>query len=212
MAAIDRRQLLKFMAAATACAAAGPGGAIATEAASQLSRYSNGLFLLAANSNRVSDLRQGWLPIIAAALEKMNALDPDFEIRQIKQKFGRLRIYYRSHHRERLKEAVQEARVLCGKTCEECGRPGSPFNQSGFIRTLCGRHLAVRSPEISVIMLARPVDRSDRPERADVIEADVRFIYVEAQRHASGSTGSVSQLRGDTESSTTLAAKRPQTA
>lgn len=178
MADVNRRQFLELM-AATTCVAVLQGEAAATVAASQMSECSNGLFLLAANSSRVSDLRPGWLPIIAATLEKMYAIDPEFGLSRIDQKFGGLRIGYRSQHRERLRPAVEDAEFLCGKMCEECGGPGSLVNQDGFFRTLCEQHLTVRSPAISVILLARPLGESDGAKRPGVVEADVRFIYVE---------------------------------
>ena len=84
----------------------------------------------------------GWIPIIVGALEKMAAIDPSLEIRRIKQKFGGLRIYYRSERYEQLTPAVEEAELPCGKSCEECGEPGSIFNQDGCIRTPCEQHRA----------------------------------------------------------------------
>jgi hypothetical protein len=142
MADIGRRQFVASLAAATACAAAA-----GLPLADSPSSYENGLLLLATNRSRITEIRPGWLRIIAIALEKMSAIDPDLEIRQIKQKFGGLRIYYNSERRQQLQPAVEEAEVLCGKTCEECGKPGTLFSQDGFVRTLCQEH---RGERISV--------------------------------------------------------------
>jgi hypothetical protein len=111
---------------------------------SRLSACRSGLLL--ANSDRIREIGPGWIPIVAATLEKMTAIDPRLEIRQIKQKCGELRIYYRSHRYEELELAVNEAEVLCGKTCEECGRPGSLFNRDGWVRTLCEEHRTFLRP------------------------------------------------------------------
>lgn len=178
---IDRRQFVVTMAAA-ACAATKVKVIGAFAAADQPWAYPNGLWLLASSNHRVSDMRPGWLAIVAAALEKMNTIDPDLEIRQIKQKFGGLRIYYNSKNWEQLRPAVQEAELLCEKTCEECGRTGKLFDQNGCIRTLCKEHQAVRSPEISVIALPVPIETGDSCSSQQPVECDVHFIYVERQR------------------------------
>jgi hypothetical protein len=58
--------------------------------------------LLARNLHRLSDIGSGWLPIVAALLEKMTIIDPNVEILQIKQKLGGLRIYYHSTQHDEL--------------------------------------------------------------------------------------------------------------
>jgi hypothetical protein len=144
MLEIDRRQVVASVTAAVACAAAEVRGTAAISVGSRLSACRSGLLL--ANSDRIREIGPGWIPIVAATLEKMTAIDPRLEIRQIKQKCGELRIYYRSHRYEELELAVNEAEVLCGKTCEECGRPGSLFNRDGWVRTLCEEHRTFLRP------------------------------------------------------------------
>lgn len=100
-----------------------------------------GLSFLLANSGRIFDIRGGWAPIVAAAIEQILAIEPEVQIRQIKQKIGGLRIYYRSEHYEELRAIVQEAELLCEKTCEECGKRGEPVHtRRGWIRALCEEH------------------------------------------------------------------------
>ena len=54
---------------------------------------------------------------------------------QVKEKFGTLRFYYTGGN-EFISGLIWMAEALSGKTCEECGSPGTP-NDSGWIRTLC---------------------------------------------------------------------------
>lgn len=61
------------------------------------------------NGHPVGD---GWMPIVLEAHEKFLALDPDYEINQIKEKFGGLRYYVsqsnRKSHRPRVTLTSQE--------------------------------------------------------------------------------------------------------
>lgn len=97
---------------------------------------------LIANTEHLLEIGAGWLPTVTATLEKekMTAVDPKLEIRQIKQKFGGLRLYYKSKHREQLIPIVREAELRCENTCENCGRPGNAANLNGWIRTSCKEH------------------------------------------------------------------------
>lgn len=65
----------------------------------------------------------------------MITIDPELEVRQIKQKLGALRLYYESKHREQLIPIVREVELLCENACENCGRPGNAANLNGWIRT-----------------------------------------------------------------------------
>jgi hypothetical protein len=66
--------------------------------------------------------------------ERFAALDlPDLRIRQIKEKFGELRIYVDGGN-EAVSQLIQEAKEVAGVTCEGCGQPGEGFE----MRTLCG--------------------------------------------------------------------------
>jgi hypothetical protein len=137
MTEIDRRQLVGSLAASAAWAgvsvrtALAQPGNVPGEAVRRL---------LAASADRIDDIGPGWLPIIADALGKMLAIDPELEVRQIKQKLGGLRIYYRSGYWEELQAIVGQAERLCATTCEICGRRGSPCSPNGWIRTLCDAH------------------------------------------------------------------------
>jgi hypothetical protein len=137
-----RRKLVVLMAATAASAAAIPSLA-ATSTATLSLTSDRGLLLLLANADRVRDISPGWIPIVAAALARMSAIDPEVEIRQIKQKLGGLRLYFRSQRYDELEPMVREAESLCSSACEECGRAARILNCDGDIRTLCREHRPV---------------------------------------------------------------------
>ncbi len=140
MTQASRRRFIASMAATPACTAGELYGAAAMFAANSLSPRGNRLPLLIAAGHPIGEMAPGWKPIVAAALEVMTAIDPNVEIRQIKQKFGELRIYYRSQRYDELELVVKQVEILCERTCEECGSAGSIFNQNGSVRTLCEKH------------------------------------------------------------------------
>lgn len=85
----------------------------------------------------------GWYPIIVELDRDLAALDPDYELYQVKEKFGGLRYYARTHnpdHREAFKERITQAEQQCGRTCEICGAPGELHDEFSWIRTLCDQH------------------------------------------------------------------------
>jgi hypothetical protein len=61
-----------------------------------------------------------------------------FEILQVKEKFGGLRIHVNNANdpiRQRIETAIQESL----HTCEVCGQPGA-LREGGWIKTLCDEH------------------------------------------------------------------------
>lgn len=119
-----------------------------------------------------SDLPTGWYRLVdtlCSAIEVV--LGPEacaaFEVRQIKQKFGALRFYYRLDGREslhvdimmptgrqhvvisaeaagddddRVRELVDAACAASETACEVCGEPAHPRNLNGWLTTLCDVH------------------------------------------------------------------------
>jgi hypothetical protein len=137
MTEIDRRQLVVSLAASavwagvSVCTALAQPGNVPAEAVRRL---------LVTSADRIDDVGPGWLPIVADALGKMLAIDPELEVRQIKQKLGGLRIYYSSGYRKEVQSVVGQAERLCATTCEICGRRGGLCRSNGWIRTLCDAH------------------------------------------------------------------------
>jgi hypothetical protein len=69
----------------------------------------------------------GWYKIIIEANEKLKFIDPDYEIQQVKEKYGTLRYYfgskfnYESIQYKIMQTIVDYAEYLSENTCEECG-------------------------------------------------------------------------------------------
>lgn len=89
----------------------------------------------------------GWFEIIrelCAEIEKLiSALpykDHNFQVAQVKEKFGGLRFYVDftldDDVREKIYNFINEAERKCSNTCESCGAPGI-LRDGGWMRTLC---------------------------------------------------------------------------
>lgn len=87
---------------------------------------------------------RGWYPIIIELDEAMAAIDPDYELHQVKEKLGGLRYYFgmsegtSKSDRQRMDELVDAAEEKCEATCELCGDPGIRHTTPhGWLKTLC---------------------------------------------------------------------------
>lgn len=83
----------------------------------------------------------GWFELIKELCEKLEVLQlKNFEVIQVKEKFGGLRFYYSIREElERVGEIdhlIDEAGGKSYKTCETCGKPGKS-EDDGWITTLC---------------------------------------------------------------------------
>lgn len=92
----------------------------------------------------------GWYSIIIELDRDLAALDPEYELHQVKEKFGGLRFYAHTRNQD-LSEAfnarIKHAEQLCDRTCETCGAPGKLHDEFSWIRTLCDRHAEERTTE-----------------------------------------------------------------
>lgn len=101
----------------------------------------------------------GWKNIVEDVDRMLARLDPDYEIHQIKEKFGTLRYYYGTAVedetiREIMDAIISYAEMLSSKVCEGCGnssyiqktRWGNKFDDSavmketirgGWFKTIC---------------------------------------------------------------------------
>jgi hypothetical protein len=107
----------------------------------------------------------GWLSIIEELNDNLAAIDLDYEIHQIKEKFGTLRFYAQTsfgcgerwdgdlkqhivydeqaHARyEQFSALIAEAEKASGTTCEVCGEPGE-IRQSRWIKVRCDKHIDI---------------------------------------------------------------------
>lgn len=88
---------------------------------------------------------KGWHNLITETLREIEAIyqennismSDDFEILQIKQKFGELIIYSKSRLRDQVNMAIKEARIRSVRVCESCAATGRIYNQGWRISTLC---------------------------------------------------------------------------
>ena len=83
---------------------------------------------------------EGWQPLVQRLIEELEAISPDFEIMQVKEKFGGLRFY--AHFPEGLvgemQEVVDRAEADSLQVCERCGKPGTTDDDGAFwLKTLC---------------------------------------------------------------------------
>jgi hypothetical protein len=86
----------------------------------------------------------GWYPIVVALDQRLSAIDPEYVVHQIKEKFGTLR-YYCAPSGDEPNPAVSdafdaiigEAERASAVTCERCGEPGVLHETRYLVKTLC---------------------------------------------------------------------------
>lgn len=78
---------------------------------------------------------KGWMPLVLELHKKLENIYPEYEISQIKEKFGTLRYYVGSMTKEGY-ALIDAAEAESAKTCEECGHPGK-LRKGGWLKTLC---------------------------------------------------------------------------
>jgi hypothetical protein len=87
----------------------------------------------------------GWQKIVEETDAMLAYLDPDYEITQVKEKFGTLRYYFTSTHDygtieyRIMDDIVVAAEARSSRTCEVCGKLGE-VRSGSWIRTLCEEH------------------------------------------------------------------------
>lgn len=95
----------------------------------------------------IRNVGDGWKPIVQEVHDKLLALDPEYRIVQVKEKFGGLRFYFMpaspdSEAYKEMRDIVDEAEARSYSVCEECGNFGECGNSresggSSWLRTLC---------------------------------------------------------------------------
>ena len=108
---------------------------------------------------------EGWARLVEELFRKLEALLDDeqaarLEIRQIKEKFGSLRVYAQLHPgpgatelsegdaplHQHVIRLVHEAETCTLHVCDSCGAPSEIRSFAGWMTTRCDRCLAQRSP------------------------------------------------------------------
>jgi hypothetical protein len=83
----------------------------------------------------------GWYPIICGLDEQLAAIDPGYEVHQVKEKFGTLRYYARSEVSDPdgcMRALIRAAEEQCETTCELCGEPAELMTTpTSWMKTLC---------------------------------------------------------------------------
>lgn len=85
----------------------------------------------------------GWFNLIWKLCEDIEKTKPaeDFEVVQVKEKFGGLRFYV-TNSTEKVFKLINIAEEESYKICEVCGKPGSVDTKKHWVKTLCEEHRA----------------------------------------------------------------------
>ena len=67
----------------------------------------------------------GWYPIVIQLDQQLSAIDPSYEIHQVKEKFGGLRYYCSLDTDPSAEGYIKEAEDKAACTCDRCGAPGT---------------------------------------------------------------------------------------
>ncbi|WP_062384526.1 hypothetical protein [Demequina iriomotensis] len=92
----------------------------------------------------------GWYGIITRLDAELYALVGEYEINQVKEKFGGLRYYCEypdgtsRHVAERCDALIRAAEAQSFETCEKCGASGKLRTSSYYLVTLCDDHERAR--------------------------------------------------------------------
>ena len=73
------------------------------------------------------DVDEGWYQIVVDCDKELTAIDPHYQIFQIKEKFGGLRYYFQPSQPDTPKamnEVVSKYEAIAARTCEATGGPG----------------------------------------------------------------------------------------
>lgn len=92
------------------------------------------------------DVEPGWDALIIETDAQLAAVDPDYVVLQIKEKFGALRYYCQPSGDDPAPEVcdaldtiTDEAERRSATICERCGQPGRLSDFAGRLKTLCQR-------------------------------------------------------------------------
>jgi hypothetical protein len=86
----------------------------------------------------------GWYPLVVSVDERLAAIDPDYVVHQIKEKYGTLRYYCSpggdepaTQRRVVFDSVIAAAERASATTCERCGQPGVLRHSTNLVKTLC---------------------------------------------------------------------------
>lgn len=81
---------------------------------------------------------EGWYDILDRLFKAITDLKPEktFEVIQVKEKFGGLRVYC-DYSTDEIEDLIMKAEEESYRTCEICGKPGKMCSDGGWMKTLC---------------------------------------------------------------------------
>jgi hypothetical protein len=83
----------------------------------------------------------GWYPIVVGCDQRLAAIDPDYVVHQVKEKFGTLRYYCTpsgdptTEMSDTFDDITTEAARVSAITCERCGQPGALHQTRHLVKT-----------------------------------------------------------------------------
>lgn len=86
----------------------------------------------------------GWDGLLYDLHDKVVAVDPNYTLAQVKEKFGTLRFYYNASNPEQheiIRTLVRFYEKLSGSVCEKTGARGSLMFKGGLYKTLSDEYL-----------------------------------------------------------------------
>jgi hypothetical protein len=86
------------------------------------------------------EIPYGWDSLIEELHGKIKLLFPDYEVHQIKEKFGTLRYYCSVSADPVVRVLIDGAEKSSAVTCQECGAPGQTYTDQGPVSTQCVGH------------------------------------------------------------------------
>lgn len=91
------------------------------------------------------ECQEGWIGILDdyfGVVDHEMPADATYELRQLKEKLGALRIYdyCSATDNDAIQGAHRLAEARSYHTCEQCGRPGVWSNRGGLLTTVCDEH------------------------------------------------------------------------
>jgi hypothetical protein len=94
------------------------------------------------------EVEDGWLPLLEDLFEKMATVVKrdnlaEFQIVQVKEKFGGLRVYIHNGNKD-INDLISAAEAKAWVTCEYCGEPGECHSFGGWYITECDVCLMIR--------------------------------------------------------------------
>jgi len=96
----------------------------------------------------------GWFDLLWRLCEELEPLVAEFEaagghnfeVLQVKEKFGGLRFYVNCRKEEAIRQRIEAAAQESLRTYEICGQPGE-LREDGWIKTLCDEHASTKEGE-----------------------------------------------------------------